>query len=91
MLYNGSGYELFFAEYPVYSSVKWKETIKIWAKFKNKSSLIPILAMLTNFSLDVLYGGGSKIHCQHTLHIGGYNDDKIKGSIKHFSLLNSRA
>ena len=40
VLYNGSGYELIFAECPVHSSVKWKETIKKSISIKLNKKLL---------------------------------------------------
>ena len=42
---------------------------------------MPIFVVLPNFSLDVLYGGGSKIKYQRTLHIGPFNKDKVKNEV----------
>ena len=63
VLYNRSGCELFFAECPVHLHGEVIRDYKksILTKFKNKL-LYTIFAVLRNFSLDVLYGAGSKLH-----------------------------
>ena len=82
VLYSESGYKLFFAECSVIAGWHEKNYKKNLFRLNLRTNYwIPIFVALPNFSLDVLYGGGSKIHYYRTLHIGQCNKGKVKKEV----------